>query len=242
MDKKLRKERNSFLSWCNFLLPICSAQIIATSRVFSPQKVAKEGKSPNFREIQVGEISVFRASTLLEMVWIQITVEWLHCKASTPLSVESPSDISWLYFIIGVNVSGAQWAGAGWYNLSGRIWLWFLESWGSSKMVESFLPTVVVRRASTRFVMDPILNLFGWRYFYVPVVCFTFASDHRPAIASRDRVIDMTRQRGWWKYYSLTRIRCRFWWKTVVDFVANKLMDPPKVWESSSKAAEFRVC
>ena len=65
-------------------------------------------------------------------------------------------------------------------------------------MVESFLPTVVVRRASTRFVMDPILNLFGWRYFYVPVVCFTFASDHRPAIASRDRVIDMTRQRGWW--------------------------------------------
>ena len=46
-------------------------------------------------------------------------------------------------------------------------------------------------------VMDPNFNLFGWRYFNVPVVCLTVASDHRPAIASRDRVIDMTRQRGW---------------------------------------------
>ena len=35
-----------------------------------------------------------------------------------------------------------------------------------------------------------------------PVVCFTFASDHRPAIASRDRVIDMTRQRGRWNNLS----------------------------------------
>ena len=64
-------------------------------------------------------------------------------------------------------------------------------------MVESFLPKVVVRGTSTRCVMDPNCNLFGWRYFNVPVVCLTFASDHRPAIASRDRVIDMTRQRGW---------------------------------------------
>ena len=31
-------------------------QIIATSHDLGPQKVAKEGKSPYFREIQVGEI------------------------------------------------------------------------------------------------------------------------------------------------------------------------------------------
>ena len=33
-----------------------SGQIIATSHEFSPQKVAKKGKSPYFREIKVGEI------------------------------------------------------------------------------------------------------------------------------------------------------------------------------------------
>ena len=33
-----------------------SGQIIATSHDLGPQKVAKEGKSPYFREIQVGEI------------------------------------------------------------------------------------------------------------------------------------------------------------------------------------------
>ncbi len=33
-----------------------SGQILATSHDLGPQKVAKEGKSPYFREIQVGEI------------------------------------------------------------------------------------------------------------------------------------------------------------------------------------------
>ena len=39
-----------------FSKPSTAGQIIATKPPRSPQKVAKEGKSPDFRKIQVGEI------------------------------------------------------------------------------------------------------------------------------------------------------------------------------------------
>ena len=39
-----------------FLYPMESGQIIATSHDLGPQKVAKEGKSTYFREIEVGQI------------------------------------------------------------------------------------------------------------------------------------------------------------------------------------------
>ncbi len=38
------------------LYKACPGQIIATSHDRKPQKVAKEGKSPYFREISVGEL------------------------------------------------------------------------------------------------------------------------------------------------------------------------------------------